>query len=101
MGSFDKVFRDEINTALLRVDQIPERVFRVFHAAGKPDYEDGWVVTDDLGVGKGRKICEPAILRSRAQEADRPRYDAGYKQFIVLCGLTTIGIGIDVYVALF
>lgn len=89
---------DDVDAALLRLEQVAQRVLGLVEAARVAQDENRRVVVDDVEVAERRQIRGRAVRRARGNESHGPRRDGRDEQFVVESCRAVGGVGVDVYV---
>lgn len=83
VGGLDEPFADDVDDALLGLEQVLERILGPLDAAGEAEDEQRRVVVDHVEVAKGRQVGDGAVGARRAHESDGSGHDARDEQLVV------------------
>lgn len=83
VGRLHEPFADDVDGALLALEQVLERVLGLFDAAGEAEHEQRGVVVHHVEVAKRRQVGDGTVGAGGAHEADGSRHDARDEQLVV------------------
>lgn len=83
VGGLEKGLGDDVDDALLGVEQVAQGVLGVGDAAGEANHEGRRVVGDDVEVAKRREVGGAAVGAAGAHKGNGPRGDGGDEQLVV------------------
>lgn len=95
VGRLDEVLGNDVERALLRRQQVRERVLCILVPAREAQHEERRIVRDHVEVAEGSQVGALAVRRDGRHEANGARGDAGDEELVVVHGRAAFCVRVD------